>query len=687
MKEYKIEEIRNLSLIGHGGVGKTSLAEALLFSAGRITRMGKIEEGSTQSDYSQDEIERQISIATSLLHLDWKSHKLNILDTPGYADFVGGVIGALRVSDGAVIVLGSATGVEVGTETVWDYAKKYEIPRLFFVNQMEKEHADFLKVLNGAVDNFGSGVIPIQLPIGQGPDFKGVIDLIGGKAYQFPSGEETKIPHGMEGKIGEFREKLMEGVAEPDDELIEKYLDKGELTEEELREGLRKGVKDGQLFPLLCGSAINSSGSRQLLEGITDYLPSPSDLPSPQGNAPGSDKEEKREAKPEAPMSSLVFKVISEPHVGELALFRVYSGRLKSGDEALNSSQGHNEKIGQIYTINGKERGEVGMVSAGDMGALVKLKDTHTGDTLCDRSHPICFPGIEFPKPVIRIAIEPKTKGDEERISNGLNKLQNEDPTFFTQVDGEIKQTIISGLGELHLEVIVGKLKRKFGVDVDLVRPKIPYKETILGKAEAQGKYKKQTGGRGQYGDAWLRIESLPRGEGFEFVNAIVGGAIPSKFIPAVEKGIREAMNEGILVGYPLVDFKATLYDGSFHSVDSSDLAFKIAGSLALKKAFMEARPILLEPIYTIEVTVPEEFLGEVMGDLSSRRGKIQGVTPSGQFKKIKAQIPLAELYKYSTSLRSLTQGRGMHTMGFSHYEEVPKELSSRIITEAKESK
>lgn len=687
MKEYKVEEIRNLSLVSHGGVGKTSLAEALLFSAGRITRMGKIEEGSTQSDYSQDEIERQVSITTSLLHLDWKSHRFNILDTPGYADFVGEVIDALRVSDGAVVLLSSTSGVEVGTEVVWDYAEKYGIPRLLFVNQIEKEHAAFYKVLNGAKENFGSGVVALQLPVGQGSDFKGVIDLIGGKAYHLPSGEEAKIPGDMEGKVSEFKEKLMEGVAESDDELLERYLDKGELSTEELKEGLRKGVRGRLLFPLFCGSGTSNLGSHQLLDGIANYLPSPVDLPSPEGTRPGSEEVEKREVKLEAPMSSLVFKIVSEPHVGELALFRVYSGSLRSGDEVLNSGRRHSEKVGQIYTINGKERGEVGTVSAGDMGALVKLKDTHTGDTLCERSHPIVLPGIDFPKPVIRIAIEPKTKGDEERISNGLNKLRNEDPTFFTQVDSEIKQTIISGLGELHLEVIVGKLKRKFGVDVDLVRPKIPFKETILGRAEAQGKYKKQTGGRGQYGDAWLRIEPLPRGGGFEFVNAIVGGVIPTKYIPAVEKGIKEAINEGILAGYPVVDLKITLYDGSYHSVDSSDLAFKIAGSLALKKAFMDAKPILLEPIYNIEVTVPEEFLGDVMGDLSSRRGKIQGVTPSGQFKKIKGQIPLAELYKYSTSLRSLTQGRGMHTMDFSHYEEVPKEVGGKIIAEAKESK
>ncbi len=687
MKEYKVKEIRNLSLVGHGGVGKTSLAEAMLFSAGRITRMGKIEEGSTQSDFSQDEIERQISISTSLLHLDWKSHKLNILDTPGYADFVGEVISALRVSDGVVVLLGSTSGVEVGTEVVWEYAKRYGIPCLFFINQMEKEHADFYKVLSGAVENFGSEVVPLQLPLGQGPNFKGIVDLVNGKVYNLPSGEESKIPADMEGKVKEFREKLMEAVAESDDELLEKYLDKGEFSAEELREGLRKGVRERLIFPLLCGSGTSNLGTHQLLDGIVNYLPSPADLPSPEGPLPGSEKVEKREAKSDAPLSSLVFKIVSEPHVGELVLFRVYSGVLKSGDEVLNSTRGHTEKVGQIYLINGKERNEVGTVSAGDMGALVKLKDTHTGDTLCDRSSPIVLPGIDFPKPVIRIAVEPKTKGDEERISNGLNKLRSEDPTFFTEVDNEIKQTIISGLGELHLEVIVGKLKRKFGVDVDLVKPKIPYKETIQGKAEAQGKYKKQTGGRGQYGDAWLRIEPLPRGGGFEFVDAIVGGVIPSKYIPAVEKGVREAMNEGILAGYPLVDLKVTLYDGSFHSVDSSDLAFKIAGSLALKKAFTEARPVLLEPIYNLEVTVPEEFLGEVMGDLSSRRGKIQGVVPSGQFKKIKAQVPLAELYKYSTSLRSLTQGRGMHSMDFSHYEVVPKEIENKIVAEAKESK
>lgn len=681
MKEYKIEQLRNVGFISNGGTGKTTLAEAVLFTAGEISRQGKVDDGSTASDYNDDEIERKTSINMSLLYCDWQGYKLNLVDTPGYMDFIGEVRGALRVLDGAVVLLDAVSGVEVGTERVWKYAEEYGISRLFFVNRMDKEHADFYKAVEMAGGRFGGSVVPIQLPLEQGEEFKGIIDLVKMRALIYEPGsgryEEQGIPPEIEDRVGEYREQLVEAVAECDDELLESYLDKGDLTVEELKVGLRKGVISKQTFPVLCGNALDNLGTRSLLEAIVDYLPSPLEVP-----IPGAEQE--REPGDDAPLAALAFKTVSEPHVGELSFFRVYSGVVRSGEDVLNSTEAITERIGQIYLIRGKQRQEVGSVSAGDMGAVVKLRNTHTGDTLCDKKAPIILPGIEFPEPVIRIAVEPKTKGDEEKIGTGLSKLHEEDPSFVSEVDSELKQTVISGQGEIHLEMIVERLKRKFGVDVNLVRPRIPYRETILETVEVQGKYKKQTGGRGQYGDVWIRIEPLSRGTGFEFVDSIVGGAIPSKYIPAVEKGIREAMDNGVLAGYPVVDIKVTLYDGSHHPVDSSDIAFKIAGSMALKKAVSEANSVLLEPIYDVEATVPEELVGDVMGDLSSRRGKILGIDSQRPFQIIRAKVPLAELYRYSTILRSLTQGRGIHTRQFSHYEEVPREISEKIAAESK---
>lgn len=688
MKEFKTEQYRNIGLIGHGDAGKTTLAEAMCFTAGASKRLGRIAAGNTISDYNSDEIERTISISTALLHFDWADHRIHLLDTPGYADFVGEVIGALRVVDGAVLLIHAVSGIEVGTENVCKFADKYGIPRLIFVNKMGKEHADFNKVLDSARANFGNGAVALQLPIGQAEAFKGVVDLVKMKGVVFESGgklKEADIPEDMQESVSTHRERLVEAAAETDDTLLEKYFDQGDLSTEEIISGLRKGTVSRQVIPLLCGDAYDNKGTFLLLDAITSYLPSPVDFSEFKGLKPGTENQEVRQGRDDQPLSALVFKTISEPHVGELSLFRVCSGVLKSGMDVQNTSKGHQERIGQIYAMLGNERKEVGAMHTGEMGAVVKLKDTHTGDTLCAPKAPIVFPRIELPEPVIRVAIVPKTKGDEEKISSGLAKLHDEDPTFVTKVDSELKQTVISGLGELHLDVIVERLKRKFGVQVDLVKPKIAYRETILGSAQVQGKYKKQTGGRGQYGDTWIKVEPLPKGNGFEFVNGIVGGVIPSKFIPAVEKGVKEAMNDGVVAGYPIVDIRVTLYDGSFHSVDSSEMAFKIAGSMALKKAVMEAKPILLEPIYDVEVTVPEDFMGDVMGDLSSRRGKIAGAEPHGNFQLVRAKVPLAELYKYSTTLRSLTQGRGLHTRKFSHYEEVPRDVSEKVIAEAKE--
>ena len=690
MKDFKINQIRNVGVVAHGGVGKTSLVEAMLFDAGVSTRLGRVDDGTTMSDYTDDEIGRKTSIGASLLHLEWKNHKVNLIDMPGYADFIGEVVGGLRVAETALILLSAQDGVEVGTEQVWNIAKKYNIARAFFVNKMEKEHADFEKVVKQTQESFGHQVTPIQIPVGEGLEFKGIIDLIKMKALYFDKmgkPKEDKIPPELEGKAKDYREKLMEAVAESDDSLLEKFFDKGSLTNEEMKDGLRKGVVGLKIYPLLCGSALENIGVSTLLDCMVECFPSPLDFVEVKGKEPGTDKEKTLKIGQDGSLCAFAFKTVSEPHVGELTFLKIYSGKLQSGMDVYNSTKEANERIGQIYALNGRERKEIGIVNAGDLAGVVKLKNTQTGDTFCEKKDPMVLPNIDFPKPVINMAIKPKAKGDEEKIANGFAKLREEDPTFIMEVDSDIKQTIIYGQGELHLEVMVDRLKKRFGVEAELEKPRIPYRETIKAKAEAQGKYKKQSGGRGQYGDVLLRLEPLPRGTGFEFVNKIVGGVVPSKYIPSVEKGVVEAMNDGILANYKVVDAKVTLYYGSFHAVDSSDLAFKIAGSRGFKNAATQAKPVLSEPIYNVEVIVPEEFMGDVMGDLSSRRGKISGMDREGNFQKIKAQVPLAELYKYSTSLRSLTQGRGIHSREFSHYEEAPKDIAEKIIKEAQAEK
>jgi elongation factor G len=690
VKDFKISEIRNVGMVGHGGVGKTSLVEAILYDVGVTTRLGRVDDGTTTSDYTDDEIQRKTSIGASLLHLEWKNHKVNLIDMPGYADFIGEVVGGLRVAETALILLSAQAGVEVGTEQVWNIAKKYNIARAFFVNKMEKEHADFGKTVKQAKECFGHQVTPVQIPIGEGLGFKGIVDLIKMKAVYFDktgAPKEEKIPPELERSAKNYREKLMETVAESDDLLLEKFFEKGQLTNEEIRDGLRKGMVGLKIYPLLCGSALGNIGVSTLLDNIIECFPSPSDFVQIKGKDPGTDKEKTIKIGQDGPLCVFAFKTVSEPHVGELTFLKVYSGKLQPGMDVYNSNKGAVERIGQIYALNGRERKEIGLVNAGDLAAVVKLKNTQTGDTFCEKKDPVLLPNINFPKPVINMAIKPKTKGDEEKIANGFAKLHEEDPTFIMEVDPDIKQTIIYGQGELHLEVMVDRLKKRFGVETELEKPRIPYRETIKGKAEAQGKYKRQSGGRGQYGDVWLKLEPLPRGAGFEFVNEIVGGVVPSKYIPSVEKGVIEAMNEGLLAGHKVMDVKVTIYDGTYHVVDSSDLAFKIAGSMGFKNAASVAKPVLLEPIYNLEVMVPEEFMGDVMGDLSSRRGKILGMDREGSFQNIKAQVPLAELYKYSTSLRSMTQGRGIHTREFSHYEEVPREIAEKIIKESQAEK
>jgi elongation factor G len=692
VKDYTVDKIRNVGLVSHGGVGKTSLAEAMLFSAGEINRLGTIDDGTTVSDYSSDEIDRKISISSSILHLSWKNHKINIVDTPGYSDFVGEVIGALQVCDTAVILVNGVAGIEVGTETVFRLAEQKKIPRVFFVNRLDKEHADFNKVLEMTQKRFGNSVVAIQFPVNEGEGFDSVVDIVKMKMLRFEKNKSGKfteepIPADLADQAADLRNSLMETISENDEELLNIFCDVGELTDEQLKTGLRNEIIKGNVLPVVCGAATENIGVLQLLDLISSGCPSPLDRPKVEGLKPKTSETITREISADAPLSALVFKTMSEPHVGELSFFRVFSGSIKTGSEVLNATKGVIEKIGQIYLMNGKARKEIGQVNVGDMGAIVKLKGTSTGDTLCDKANPILLPEIKFPEPVIRVAVVPKAKGDEEKISTGLHTIQDEDPTFKVVIDPELKQIIVHGQGELHLDIIIKRLKEKYGVEVDIVEPKIPYRETIKGKAEGAHKYKKQSGGRGQYGDVSLRIEALPRGQGYEFVDAIVGGVIPGKYIPAVEKGIKEALAGGVIAGYPVVDVKVTLYYGSYHTVDSSDMAFKIAGSMCFKKIFKEAKPVLLEPIYDIEVQVPEEYMGDVMGDISSRRGKIQGMDAEGPFQIIKAKVPLAELYRYSTTLRSLTQGRGVHRRKFSHYEEVPKEAADKIIAQVEVAK
>ena len=690
MKDFTADQIRNVGVVGHGGVGKTSLVEAMLFDAKVTSRLGSVDSGTSTSDYTEDEIGRKISIGAALLHLEWKNHKVNIVDMPGYQDFNGEVVGGLRVTETALIPLSAQSGVEVGTEQVWGIANRYKSSRMFFINKMEKEHADFEKTLQQARESFGHQVAPMQIPIGQGLDFKGVVDLIRMKAVYFEKDggtREDNIPAELQDRAKEYHEKLIESVAEADDALLEKFFEQGKLSDDEIKQGLRKGIAQKAVYPVLCGSAVGNMGVTVLLDYITSYMPSPADFGQVQAKVPGTDTEKVMKISPDQPLCAFAFKTVSEPHVGELTFVKVYSGKLQSGMDVFNSTRESSERIGQIFALNGRDRKEIGLLSAGDIAALVKLKATKTGDTLCDKKTVVMLPPTDFPTPVINMGIRAKNKGDEDKIASGFAKLHEEDPTFIMEVDPDIRQTIIYGQGELHLDIMIDRLRRRFGVEVELEEPRIPYRETITLKAEAQGKYKRQSGGRGQYGDAWLRIEPLPRGEGFLFENEIVGGVVPSKYIPSVEKGVVEAMAEGILAGYKVVDTKVTIFYGSYHDVDSSDMAFKIAGSMGIKNAAAKAKMVLLEPIYNVEVTVPKDFMGDVMGDLSSRRGRISGMDDLGPFEKIRAQVPLAELYKYSTSLRSLTQGRGLHTRQFSHYEEVPHEIAQKMIQDAAKKK
>ncbi len=688
MKDYPATNIRNLCLIGHGSSGKTSLAEAMLKGMKAIDRMGSIEEGTTHSDYTKDEIERGSSISATLLTAEHKSNKFNLLDTPGFSDFIGEVKGALRVSDFALTVVHGVSGVEVVTEQVWEFASEGQVPRGVFINQLDKENAKFDAILEDLEETF-TNTVPLQYAVNPGPGFNKVINLLTMKMLSFDGDKMTseEIPGDLQGKAEELRETLMERAAEADDDLMEKYFDAGELSQEEIVEGLKKGILAGELFPVLCGAATAQVGIQPLLDFLIDFIPTAADVGSEKARDSKSGEEIELQVSGDEPASLLVFKTTTEAHVGEMSYFRVYSGGVKSGDELKNTAKDSTEKINQMYWTLGKERNAVDHITVGDMGAFVKLRDTHTGDTLAAAARPVIIDPPKFPEPIIRAAVVSKGSGDEDKIAQGLQTLQKADPTFNVVHDAELSQLIISGQGDAHLTVIINKLKERFGVDADMVEPRIPYRETIQSSGEAEGKHKKQSGGRGQFGVAFIRVEPMPRGEGYEFVDAIVGGAIPRQFIPAVDKGIQETLVKGVIAGYPVVDVKATVYDGKFHPVDSDEFSFKMAGSIGFREAVHKTKTSILEPIYDVEVKIPQECMGDVMGDISGRRGKVSSMDSEGKWQVIKAKIPLAELYKYANTLRSLTSGRGLYRRKFSHYEVVPGDIQKKLIEEYEQRK
>ncbi len=681
-----IERIRNIGIMAHIDAGKTTTTERILYYTGRTYKIGEVHEGTATMDWMEQEKERGITITAAATTCFWRNHRINIIDTPGHVDFTIEVERSLRVLDGAITVLCAVGGVEPQTETVWRQADKYRVPRIVFVNKMDRVGADFFGAVDMIEERLGARPLVIQLPIGAEADFVGVVDLIGMKAIVWE--EETlgakyhyeDIPEDLRDMAQEYREKLLETLADVDEGIMEKYLEGEEISEEEIKAAIRKGTINLDIFPVLCGAAFKNKGVQPLLDAVVDFLPSPVDLPPVKGVNPETGEEEERYPSEDEPFCALAFKVMVDPFVGQLVYFRVYSGKMTSGDTVLNTRRGKRERIGRLLRMHANKREEITEVKAGDIAAAVGLKDVITGDTICDIKHPIVLEAMEFPEPVISVAIEPKTKADQDKLGNALSKLAQEDPSFRVRFDEETGQTLISGMGELHLEIIVDRLKREFKVDANVGKPHVAYKETIRKPAKAEGKYIKQTGGRGQYGHVILEIEPLEPGSGFVFEDHIVGGVIPKEFIPSVEKGVREAMETGVLAGYPMVDIKVKLVDGSYHEVDSSDLAFKIAASMAFKEAASKANPVLLEPIMKVEVIVPEEYMGEVIGDLNARRGKIQNIGERKNAKVIDALVPLGEMFGYATTLRSLTQGRGTFTMQFSHYEEVPQNVAQEII-------
>ncbi|UFS69831.1 elongation factor G [Geomonas sp. RF6] len=688
MGRYETSRLRNLGIVAHGGAGKTSLAEAILFNTGMIDRLGRVDDGTSTMDFEPEEIKRKISITSSLDHCEWKTCSIHLVDTPGYGNFIADTRACMRALDCAVVLLSAISGVKVQTEEVWEWANEFEVARIAFVNKMDRERANFLRAIDDMEKALGARGVAIQMPLGSEENFSGVIDLVKMKAYRYEkdlSGSfgETEIPAEYLAEATRLRERMVETVAEAYDALTEKFLETGDLTEEEILDGLRVGTLRNTFTPVLCGSATMNIGVAQLLDAVCGYLPSPLDRTPAVGTKPGSDEILERKPSESEPFSAQVFKTTSDPYTGKITIFRVFSGVLNSDSVVYNSSKGVQERIGQIYELEGKKQHPIKQAVAGDIVAVSKLKETVTGDTLCEEGKPIVYEPAKLLQPVISYAIAPKTKADEDKIHSALARIIEEEPTMETHRDPQTKEFIISGMGQVHLEVIVEKMKRKFGVDVILKTPKVPYLETVRGSAKVQGKYKKQSGGRGQYGDCWIEITPTGRGEGYQFEDKIVGGVIPRQYIPAVDRGIQDAAKEGFLAGYPVVDFKVALFDGSFHTVDSSELAFKVAGSMAFKKAMEQCKPVLLEPIMNMKITVPDENMGDVIGDLNSRRGKVVGVEPKANSQIIRAVVPMSEVLTYSNDLRSMTSDRGMFSAEFSHYEEVPSHLSQKIITES----
>jgi elongation factor G len=689
MKRPETAKIRNIALVAHGAAGKTTLTEALLFCAGATTRLGRVEDGTTTTDFDEDEIRRKISISTALAWAEWKGHKLNLVDTPGFAAFLTDARNTLRVVDGAVVVVGATGGVKVQTEKVWSAAASLELPRAVYVSKMDRERADFARAVDDVRKNLSASAIPVQVPIGREAGFVGVVDLVRMRALRFtPDGNgkptEEEVPAAVRELAEGQRAALVEAVAEADDRLLEKYLESGELSESEVREGLLRGIREQKLFPILCGAPARNIGVTPLLDLVVEAFPSPLDRPPVTGtDAKGNAV--RCEAKDGGPLTALVFKTIADPFAGKVTMFRIYSGTMTSDSSVLNVGKGAKERIGQLLLLRGKQQTTTEALGAGDFGAVVKLKETGTGDTLCDEKAAVRLPEITFPAPVISFAVESKAKGDEDKMSTAFTRLREEDPTIQIRYDPQTKETVVSGMGRAHVEIVAERLKRKFGVEVILKTPRVPYKETIKARVrEVQGRHKKQTGGRGQFGDCWIHMEPMPRGGGFEFSNQIVGGSIPRNFIPAVEKGIVEAMERGAIAGCQVVDLKVILYDGSSHSVDSSEMAFKLAGRLAFRKAMTQAKPTLLEPIMTVEVTAPGECMGDIVGDLNSKRGRVLGIDAKGRNQAVKAKVPLSEMLEFDPRLRSITGDRGDYSMEFSHYEEVPAHIQEKIVAEAK---
>ncbi|MFC7687680.1 elongation factor G [Ureibacillus sp. GCM10028918] len=688
-REFSLENTRNIGIMAHIDAGKTTTTERILYYTGKIHKIGETHEGASQMDWMEQEQERGITITSAATTAAWNGHRVNIIDTPGHVDFTVEVERSLRVLDGAVTVLDAQSGVEPQTETVWRQATTYGVPRIVFVNKMDKIGADFLYSVGTLKDRLQANAHPIQLPIGAEDEFEAIIDLVEMKAIFYGNDLGTdiqvrEIPEEFKEQAEEYREKLVEAVAELDEDLMEKYFAGEEITLEELKAGIRKATLSVQFYPVICGTAFKNKGVQLMLDAVIDYLPAPTDVEAIKGIDPDTGDEMIRHSSDEEPFSALAFKVMTDPYVGKLTFFRVYSGVLESGSYVQNSTKGKRERVGRILQMHANSREEISKVFSGDIAAAVGLKDTTTGDTLCEEKNLVILESMEFPEPVISLSVEPKSKADQDKMGQALQKLQEEDPTFRAHTDQETGQTIISGMGELHLDILVDRMKREFKVEANVGAPQVSYRETFRGSAAVQGKFTRQSGGRGQYGDVWIEFSPNEEGKGFEFENAVVGGVVPREYIPAVEAGLRDSLDRGVIAGYPLIDIKAKLYDGSYHDVDSNEMAFKIAASMALKAAASKCSPVLLEPIMKVEVVIPEEYLGDIMGNITSRRGRVEGMEARGNAQVVRAMVPLAEMFGYATTLRSATQGRGVFSMVFDHYEDVPKSISEEIIKKNK---